>query len=138
MKKKVGAVVAGFVVQLSRLFVIHSVWLKQYYMASASLWRSQEDATSRVWAMLLSVLIYVIGAVWIYAHGVESKPWIGQGIRFGILLAMVTVVYGSLSGWVILPISPMLVLKWIVGESLLSLLFGVVVAAICQPRSATA
>ncbi len=43
-----------------------------------------------------------------------------------------------MSGWVILPVSPMLVLKWIIGEGLLSVVFGLVVAAICQPRSATA
>ena len=138
MKQKIGAVVAGFVVQMAGLVLIHSVWLKQDYVDSASLWRSQPNQISRVWAMLLAVLIYVVGAVWIYARGVEPKPWIGQGIRFGILLAMVTVVYGSLSGWVILPVASMLVLKWIVGEGLLSVVFGLVVAYICQPRSATA
>jgi hypothetical protein len=138
MKQKIGAVVAGFVVQMAGLFLIHSVWLKQDYVDSASLWRSQPDQVSRVWAMLLAVLVYAVGAVWIYAHGVEPKPWIGQGIRFGILLGMVSVVYGSLSGWVILPVSSMLVLKWIVGEGLLSIVFGLVVAYICQPRSASA
>jgi hypothetical protein len=138
MKQKIGAVVAGFVVQMAGLFLIHSIWLKQDYADSASIWRSPPEQVSRVWAMLLAVLVYVVGAVWIYARGVEPKPWVGQGIRFGILLAMVSVVYGSLSGWVILPISLMLALKWIVGESLLSVVFGLVVAAICQPRTATA
>ena len=103
MKQRIGAVVAGFILQLVGLVLIHSVWLKPYYVAPGSIWRSQEEATSRVWAMLLAVLIYVIGAVWIYAHGVERKPWVGQGIRFGIVLALVVVVYGSLSGWVTLP-----------------------------------
>ena len=138
MKQKIGAVVAGFVVQMAGLFLIHSVWLKQDYVDSASMWRSQPDQISRVWAMLLAVLIYVVGAVWIYARGVEPKPWIGQGIRFGILLALVAVVYGSLSGWVILPVSSMLVLKWIIGEGMLSVVFGLVVAYICQPRSVSA
>ncbi|MGO9520235.1 MAG: hypothetical protein ACLPND_24625 [Candidatus Korobacteraceae bacterium] len=138
MKQKLGAVAAGFVVQVTGLLLIHSVWLKQDYVDSASVWRSQPDQTSRVWAMLLAVLIYVVGGVWIYARGVEAKPWVGQGIRFGILLAMVAVVYGSLSGWVILPVSSMLVLKWIIGESLLSVVFGLVIAYICQPLSATA
>ena len=123
---------------MAGLFLIHSVWLKQDYVDSASVWRSQPEQISRVWAMLLAVLIYVVGAVWIYARGVEPKPWIGQGIRFGILLALVAVVYGSLSGWVILPVSSMLVLKWIIGEGMLSVVFGLVVAYICQPRSVSA
>ena len=87
----------------------------------------------RVWAMLLAVLIYVIGAVLVYVRGVEQKPWMGQGIRFGILLALVAVVYGSLSGWVILPIPHMLAVKWIVSESLLSVVFGLAVTGICKP-----
>jgi len=138
MKKLIVAIVAGFVVQMLGLFLIHSVLLKQDYMDTASNWRPLEAMNSRVWAMLLAVLIYVIGAVLIYVRGVESKPWIGQGVRFGILLAMVAVVYGSLSGWVILPIPHMLVVKWIVFESLLSIVFGLLVAAICQPKPAGA
>jgi len=81
----------------------------------------------------LAVLIYVIGAVLVYMRGVERKPWMGQGIRFGILLALVVVVYSSLSAWVILPIPHMLAVKWIVCESLLSVVFGLAVAGICQP-----
>jgi len=138
MKKLIVAIVAGFVVQMLGLFLIHSVLLKQDYMDTASNWRPLEAMNSRVWAMLLAVLIYVIGAVLIYVRGVESKPWIGQGVRFGILLAMVAVVYGSLSGWVILPIPHMLVVKWIVFEGLLSIVFGLLVAAICQPKPAGA
>jgi hypothetical protein len=138
MKKTIGAIVAGFLVQFGGLFLIHSVWLKADYVNTASLWRLQEAMNARIWAMLLAVLIYAVGGVLIYIRGLEAKPWIGQGIRFGILLALVTVVYGSLSGWVILPIPHMLAVKWIVGESLLSVAFGLVVAAIYQPKPATA
>jgi hypothetical protein len=88
--------------------------------------------------MLVSTLIYAVGAVLVYMRGAEEKPWIGQGFRFGILISLVTVVYGSLSGWVILPIPHMLVVKWIVCESVLSVVFGLVVAAICQPKPAAA
>ena len=24
---------------------------------------------------------------WIYARGVENKPWLGQGLRFGVAVA---------------------------------------------------
>ena len=133
MKRIVLAVVVGFVVQLAGLFLIHSVLLRQDYVDTAAVWRPREAQIIRAWAMLLAVLIYVIGAVLVYVRGVEQKPWIGQGIRFGILLAMVAVVYGSLSGWVILPIPHVLVVKWILSESLLSVVFGLAVAAIYKP-----
>jgi len=136
MKKTLGAVIVGFVVQIVGLVLIHSIILKQDYLDTASAWRPLEAQKARVWAMLLAILIYVIAAVLIYIRGAERKPWIGQGVRFGILMALVSVVYGSLSGWVILPIPHMLVVKWILYESLLSVAFGIVVAAICQPKQA--
>jgi hypothetical protein len=136
MKQKFIAIIAGFILQMAGLFLIHSVWLKQDYVATVSMWRTPQDQTARVWAMLLAVLIYVIGAVWIYSLAVKPGSWVAQGIRFGILLAMAVVVYGSLSGWVILPVPHMLVVKWIIGESLLSVVFGLVVAAIVRvPRT---
>jgi hypothetical protein len=49
-------------------------------------------------------------------------------------MALVSVVYGSLSGWVIMPIPHMLAVKWIVYEGLLCVVFGLVVAVICQPK----
>ena len=134
MKKAIVGMFAGFCVQLVGLVLIHSVWLKQDYVNTAATWRPLPAQQARIWAMLLGILIYVVAAVLIYLRGVESKPWVGQGVRFGILLALVVVVYGSLSGWVILPIPHALVVKWIIGESLLSVVFGLVVAAICQPK----
>lgn len=138
MKRTIGAIVAGFVVQFGGLFLIHSVCLKQDYLNTASLWRTQDAMSSRMWAMLLAILIYAVGAVLIYIRGVESKPWIGQGIRFGILLALVTTVYASLISWVVLPMPHMLALKWIIGEGILCVVFGLVVAGICQKKPAAA
>ncbi len=138
MKKTMIAIVAGFVVQLVGLVFIHSFLLKQDYLDTGSLWRPREEQIARVWAMLLAILIYVIGAVLIYVRGMERKPWMGEGIRFGILLALVVVAYSSLSAWVILPIPFMLAVKWIVAESVLSVAFGLVVAGICQAKPAGA
>jgi archaellum biogenesis protein FlaJ (TadC family) len=132
MKKIIFAVIVGIVVQLGGLFLIHAVWLKQDYIETAGLWRTPQAATARGWAILLGTAIYVLGVVLIYVRGREAKPWIGQGVRFGILLAMVATVYASLSGWVILPFPHQLVLKWIIGESSLAVLLGVVIAGICR------
>ena len=29
---------------------------------------------------------------WIYARGVENKPWLGQGLRFGLAVAFLAVI----------------------------------------------
>jgi len=137
MKKKIAAVVAGFFVQLTGLYLIHSIWLAKDYLATASLWLPIETRYARGWATLLGTLIYVIGVVWIYSRGVESKPWMGQGVRFGIVLALITIVYDSSAAWNMMPVPTSLVEKWIIGEGFLCIILSLVVAAICQPKSTT-
>ena len=132
VKKLVFAMVAGFVVQMAGLLLIHSVWLKEDYADTEATWRTLEAAQARVWAMLLGTAIYIVGAVLIYERGREAKPWIAQGVRFGILLSLVSVIYGSLSGWVMLPIPHQLVVKWMAGESVLAVALGLVIARICH------
>jgi hypothetical protein len=62
-EKTITAMAARFAVQLGGLVFIHSFLLKPDYLATASLWRAQEAQIERVWAMLLAILIYAIGAV---------------------------------------------------------------------------
>ncbi len=95
--KTIGAIVAGVILQSATSYLIHQVILTPDYMATASTWRDPADITHRMWAILLANVIYVIGAVLIYLRGVENKPWPMQGIRFGILLALVTEVYSSIT-----------------------------------------
>jgi antibiotic biosynthesis monooxygenase (ABM) superfamily enzyme len=89
---------------------------------------------THLWAAYVANLILAAAAVLIYTRGVESKPWLGQGIRFGILLALVTAVPQSLVQWVVLPVSYRLAAQWIVGEGLLAVLVGILVAAVCRPQ----
>jgi hypothetical protein len=138
MGKTIGAIVAGLILQSATSYLIHQVVLTPDYMATAATWRDPADITHRMWAILLANLIYVTGAVIIYMRGVENKPWPMQGIRFGILLALVTAVYSSLYSWVILEVPHMLAVKWICMEGIQCLLLGLLIAAILQPSSQSA
>lgn len=138
MGKTIGAIVAGVILQSATSYLIHQVILTPDYMASASTWRDPADITHRMWAILLANLIYVAGAVLIYVRGVENKPWPMQGIRFGILLSLVTVVYSSIYSWVVLEVPHMLAVKWICMEGIQCLLLGLLIAAILQPENAAA
>ena len=131
MQRRIVAIICGFIVQFAGLLLIHSVWLKSDYVATAAIWRSPAEQSARIWAMLAAILFYVIGAVLLYKPA-QNQFWIVSGLRFGALLAMIAVVYGSLSGWVILPIPHLLAMKWIIGEGLLSLVFGMLVAGLLR------
>jgi len=134
MKKLIIAIVAGFAAQMGGLFLVHSVWLKEDYIATAQLWRMPDEMGSRMWAMALAVLIYVVGAALIYAKGIEDKPWLMQGLRFGVLLAMIQAVYTNVTMWVVMPIPHELSIKMLAGEAVLAFVLALVLAAIYRPQ----
>ena len=128
------AIVACFVLLSAGGYLIHDVWLADAYLETIAIWRPQDSMLTHLWAAYVANLILAAAAVLIYTRGVESKPWLGQGIRFGILLALVTAVPQSLVQWVVLPVSYRLAAQWIVGEGLLAVLVGILVAAVCRPQ----
>jgi hypothetical protein len=134
-KKIVLAIVAGFVLLAVGRFLIHGLWLAGVYAENAALWRTPIAMQQRLWVIQLANLILATGAALIYVRGVEPKPWLGQGIRFGILLALVTGVPQSMVEYFTYPIPSTLAFQWIIGEGGLALLLGVLVAAICRPQA---
>jgi hypothetical protein len=138
MKKIIGAIVAGFVLLVAGRYLIHSVLLRSAYLQSSDVWRTPEAMMHRIWIAQLASFIFAVAAVLIYIRGVEQKPWLGQGIRFGILLALATAVPQSLTEYFVYPIHHELALHWIISEGGLAVLLGIVIAAICQQKSASA
>jgi len=134
--KTIGAMIAGFVLQSAGMYLLHDVLLMPEYRMTASMWRPQAAMNHNMWALILANAIFVIGAVLIYIKGVEHKSWIGQGIRFGILLALVSTVYGSLTSWATMPIPHRLAFHWILGEGIICILLGLLIAVIAQPKAA--
>jgi hypothetical protein len=135
MKKTLGAIVAAFVVYAASGYLIHEVLLKSAYIDSANVWRPDDAIQHRMWIMLLSEFIFAVGAVLVYVRGVEKKSWVGQGIRFGILLSLVAPIPGFMMSYVTLPVSHKLALHWILLGIAQAILVALVIAAICQPKS---
>jgi hypothetical protein len=138
MKKTIGAIVAGFILQLGGSYLIHSVILMSSYAETSFLWRTEDGISHRMWVMLIAQFIFVLGAVLIYQRGAERKSWVGQGIRFGILLAMVSSAPASLIQYVTTPLPHRIAIHWIVLEGVLAVLLGLLIAVICQPKDSAA
>jgi len=138
MKKTVIATVAGYVLQMGGSYLLHEIILKSSYMDTSALWRSESDMGHRFWIMLVAQFIFVLGAVLVYQRGVEKKGAVGQGIRYGILLAMVSIIPGNLINYVTIPVPHTLALHWVIGEGIQCLLLGILIALICQPKDSAA
>lgn len=134
-KKIILAIVAGVVLLGAGRYLMHSVWLAGAYAQHTELWRSQRAMLHRVWVIQLAGLLFAAAATLIYIRGIEPKPWLGQGVRFGVLLAFATAIPQSLAEYFTYPIPHTLMIQWIIGEGGLAVVLGIVIAAICRPAS---
>lgn len=126
-----------FVVWMAGSFVVHGAWLGDSYAAMTDVYRPLEEQEKLFPFMLLAHVMLAGGFVWIYRRGREDKPWLGQGVRFGILIALFAPIPTYLIYYSVQSMSSDLLIKQIVGESLLTVLLGIVVAFLYKDASAT-
>src|SRR5688572_30246387 len=100
-----------FVVWMAGSFVIHGVLLGDDYVKLTNLYRSHDDSQKYFPLMLLAHVLLSGAFAWIYARGVEAKPWLAQGVRFGVAVAVLTVVPTYLIYYVVQPMPGMLAVR---------------------------
>jgi hypothetical protein len=127
-KKFLIAWVVLFIAWFIGSFVVHGVLLSADYMQLTSLFRTEADAQRYFPLMVLAHVILAGAFVWIYARGVEAKPWLAQGVRFGIAVALLTIVPSYLIYFVVQPMPASVVMKQIVFDGILLVILGIIVA----------
>lgn len=126
-KKFLVAWLVMFVVYMALGFVIHGTLLRDDYIATGIMRPEDQQQHLFVWMILAHVML--AGAfTWIYARGVENKPWLGQGLRFGLAVAFLAVIPLYLIYYVVQPLPSSLVVKQIVFDTIGTLILGSVVA----------
>lgn len=122
--------IAAFVVWMAGSFVVHGLILGPQYAKLTSLFRQPPEAQQYFHFMILAHAIMAGAFVWIYSRGVEAKPWLVQGIRFGIAVALLGVVPTYMIYYVVQPMPGSLAVQQMIGDGLLVILVGIVVAFI--------
>jgi magnesium-transporting ATPase (P-type) len=116
-----------FVLYMAGGFIVHGVLLKDDYAATNLMRPEEQQKAMMVWMLFAHVLM--AGAfTWIYARGVENKPWLGQGLRFGLAVALLGCVPLYLIYYVVQPLPSSLVCKQIVFDTICTLILGAAVA----------
>jgi hypothetical protein len=134
-KKVIGAIVAAYVVLLGTNYLVHSVWLMPDYQAIPDAWRPMDQMMHKMWVMFVGQFFFAAVFAYIYTRGVEAKPWVAQGFRYGLLMAFLTVIPYSLSEYVTYRIPHILAVKWMTAGTIQLVILGLIVAAICQKPS---
>jgi hypothetical protein len=127
-KKFIIAWIVIFIAWFLGSFLVHGVLLHSDYMQLPNLFRAEADAQKYFPLMILAHVILSASLVWIYARGTEAKPWMAQGVRFGIAVALLTVVPTYMIYFVVQPMPGGMVIKQIVYDGLLMVILGTIVA----------
>jgi len=137
MKKLVLAIVAVYVFLMVTNYLVHEIWLMPDYNAIPLSHRSAAGIQHRFWAMLIGQFFFAAMFAYIYTRGKESKSWMEQGIRYGILVTFLTVIPTALSEYVVYIVPYMLAIKWMIAGGIQLILAGLLVAAIYKDGTAT-
>ena len=130
MKRMGLTIIVVFVVFTALSYVIHGVLLQPLYQQTPQLLRTGQDANQHMLFMLLGFLVFSVAFVWIYARGLEAKPWLGQGLRYGLAMWLVASVSRYLIYFAIQPWSGTVVALQIGLELIMMLLVGLTTAAL--------
>jgi hypothetical protein len=117
-----------FVVWMVGSFVVHGVLLQAEYAQLPNLFRPDTEAQNFMHLMLIAHVLLAGAFVWIYQRGREEKPWLAQGLRFGLAVAVMTAIPTYMIYYVVQPMPGMMAVKQAVFDSVLLLVMGAVTA----------
>ncbi len=130
----IGSIVVFVFIVLYQL-LLHNVVLAGMYEKAAHLMR--DGGTAQFIWLLIAFLIMAFGFCYIFTKGYENKG-IGEGIRYGLIIAVTFCITGSLIQYAVYPIPASWAIGWIIGSVIQWIIAGILVAAIYRPSPAAA
>jgi magnesium-transporting ATPase (P-type) len=125
-----------FVIWMVGSFVVHGLLLgADYANAQPTLMRPEAEQQSMFHWMLIAHISLAGAFVWIYGRGIDDKPWMQQGIRYGIAVALLAVIPVYMIYYAVQPTPGMIVIKQSVFDTVLIVILGIVVAFLNKPKA---
>jgi hypothetical protein len=116
-------------------FVVHGLLLRQDYLGLPHLFRAEEESQPYMYLMIVAHVLMAGAFTWMYARGVELKDWLGQGLRFGLAVALLAVVPTYMIYFVVQPTPSDLAIKQSIFDTILMLILGAVVSFLYRDRA---
>lgn len=132
--------ICGIVVSFAALllsFLIHGVLLGADYEALGTLYRAADDGRRHFHWLLLAHALLGFAMTWIFSQGIaHDRPTLGQGLRFGLAMALFATVPAQLVQYAVQPLPSALVLQQLAYGTIGMLLLGMLLAWLHPRRSA--
>lgn len=126
----ISAVVA-FLIIFTGAWLVHGMLLHDNYLKMPQLFRTQAEANAHFPYMILAYVLLALSFTWIYRQGISvDQPWLIQGLRFGLATTLLGPAPMYLIYYVVQPMDGLTVAKQIVGDGIVLIITGIVVAFI--------
>jgi hypothetical protein len=132
-KRGVIALIVAFVVLFGFGFLWHGILMKNAYMETAALWRTDPDFMSHFWILLLghAVMAFAFTGLYVSKVGVQSAGiGFGYGIAFGIFCVGIDLIRFAVE-----PLTTKILWMWIAGSLIGFAITGALVGAIYKPKA---
>ena len=136
-KNFLGTWVVVFVLWMLGAFIVHANLLHDDYAALTGMFRTAADSQRYFPLMIVAHVILAGAFTWIYIRGHEAKPWLPQGLRFGLAVALLTVVPTYTIYYVVQPMPGTVVVKQMVYDTIVLLVLGAAAAFMNRGRGRT-
>ena len=117
-------------------YIGHQLLLGRDYAAIEPIMRNKTDMMAHMPFALINSLVFSAAFVWIYSQGRSAKPWLGQGLRFGVAVWALAAVPLYLTNYVIEPWPGVFVAKVLAWELIAMVTLGIVISGLAKNDSA--
>ena len=115
-------------------FLIHGVLLSGAYQTTASLWRPEDQMKSLFPLLILAEFLFGVFFGLVYAQGYEPRrERMGQGFRYGLIMAFMIAPMNSLVWYAMLPIPVSLCVQWLAAGFIEIVFLGLAASFIYKP-----
>jgi hypothetical protein len=129
------AAVAAWIVSLPVGYVVNEILLKDIYTANAAALRTQEALQENLPIGFAATLIGFFAFAYTYAKGYEGTNGAMEGLRFGVLVAIMVNCFAVVWTYVTSPISGSMVTAMMIDVIVEFALYGAIVGAIYKPAA---
>jgi hypothetical protein len=98
------------------------------YSSLEPIFRPFEDEARLWWVEMLADILLPGSFVWLYARGVDHRPWFWQGALFGLVAGILGVIPMFMRYSVVLPQAPIVLREQLVYFTVLMVMMGISVA----------
>lgn len=132
------AAVSAWIVSLAVGFVVNDILLKEIFLANAAALRPEAAIQANVPFGFAFMLVGFFAFAYAYAKGYEGTSGVMEGIRYGVLVAVMIDCFSSIWFYLTVPINGTMAAAMMIDYVVEFALYGAIVGAIYKPLPKTA